>query len=123
MKALMIFLLMLGGICHAQKVKINGVIYFEETPETYLSKRIDSLEKRVVSLEKMVKVLYDKHIQDSLYYQRLVQPVYRWPEFPQLDSIQHYPLSDTAIIWNPNLLWEVTDEFYLKGKNMKRKSR
>ena len=88
MKKLMIFLMLLGGICQAQKVKINGVIYFEETPETYLSKRIDSLEKRVVSLEKMVKVLYDKHIQDSLYYQRLVQP-FNWT--PQIDSIEAWP--------------------------------
>ena len=92
MKKLLLILTMalflLPGKGQAQKVEINGYVYFEKTPETYLKHKIDSLEKRVVSLEKMVKVLYDKYIQDSLYYQRLVKPFY---EFRQLDSITPWP--------------------------------
>jgi hypothetical protein len=84
----------------------NGRYWDKSHPNVVLKFKIDSLEKRIVSLEKMVKILYDKHIQDSLYYQRLVQPFYR---FPQLDSIRHIPL------FNP--LWLNCSE------DIKRKSR
>jgi hypothetical protein len=66
----------------------NGRYWDKSHPNVVLKFKIDSLEKRVVSLEKMVKVLYDKHIQDSLYYQRLVQP-FNWT--PQIDSIEAWP--------------------------------
>jgi hypothetical protein len=105
MKTLLMISLMLLSLCPAkgQKVEINGVIYFDKTPEAYLKYRIDSLEKRIVSLEKMVKILYDKHIQDSLYYQRLVKSFY---EFPQLDSI----------------VWPSSNDYYIVPlSNVKRK--
>ena len=90
MKTLLMISLMLLSLCPAkgQKIEINGWIDFDSPSEICLKLKIDSLEKRIVSLEKMVKVLYDKHIQDSLYYQRLVKPFY---EFPQLDSIVPWP--------------------------------
>jgi len=71
-----------------QSVHIGEWRFASNTPTAVLKYKIDSLEKRIVSLEKMVKVLYDKHVQDSLYYQRLVKPFY---EFLQLDSIVPWP--------------------------------
>jgi hypothetical protein len=51
----------------------------------------------------MVKVPYDKHIQDSLYYQRLVQPFDRWQQL-QIDSIVPWPsISDYYIVPLPNV--------------------
>ena len=154
MKTLLILLLMLGGICQAQSISstlesivdnqkgivkilddvtddiialqqnMNRNARYDIDKLKILEKCIDSLEKRVTSLEKMVKVLYDKHIQDSLYYHRLVQPFNR---FPQLDSIMTWPLNPGYYVdttwYEPNIKieqWLDEQEIY---RIKKRKSR
>lgn len=116
MKILMIFLLMLGGICQAQVSRedteiiksINTHIQsidlkvkvMQEINKQYYD-QIIKLNCRVYELEQLANRLEQKAIQDSLYYQRLVQPFDR---LPQLDSIEHYPL------------WQLKEIYYPEGK-------
>lgn len=88
MKKLLFFLMIFAGInCQAQHVKFGDRIYFSGTAEVILKLRIDSLEKRVISLEKKV----DEYLQDSIIEHSLFQTS-KWETNNKTSDLVYKPM-------------------------------